>query len=381
MRVRGNRWASVPPPQPDELMSSWLHRLARANGRSDHTLCSMMFGPVPLLTRDLDLTMPVALLPVLSEWTGISEHRLSELLLTTLQGKVTGESRTGTGCRWVLPLGVYHRVRRHHGLQYCPQCLAEPIAYARKQWRYAFVTECLEHERPLFDRCPTCASPFMFHRMHPDRGQRWGCATCGEALNTPDASAGSKYLLRRQQARLVAAAGSGGARMNCRWVNSLTLFNGYRFLVHTLTSSRLKHLANTAIIDRDGTLRPSGTHTEFERMGVYLRRPIMLALATWMTDWPDRFLRDVRSSCSSRSVLMGDRRHIPFWIQEVLDTLPTAQPHRLTSQEVQSCARWLRAGGQAISFDGLCRALSLSTWERMLPANRVLLGEGVSALD
>ena len=47
----------------------------------------MMFGPVPLLTRDLDLTMPVALLPVLSEWTGISEHRLSELLLTTLQGK------------------------------------------------------------------------------------------------------------------------------------------------------------------------------------------------------------------------------------------------------------------------------------------------------
>lgn len=107
----------------------------------------------------------------------------------------------------------------------------------------------------------------------------------------------------------------------------------------------------------------------------------MLALATWMTDWPDRFLRDVRSSCSSRSVLMGDRRHIPFWIQEVLDTLPTAQPHRLTSQEVQSCARWLRAGGQAISFDGLCRALSLSTWERMLPANRVLLGEGVSGLD
>ena len=67
--------------------------------------------------------------------------------------------------------------------------------------------------------------------------------------------------------------------------------------------------------------------------------------------------------------------------QEALDTLPTAQPHRLTSQEVQSCARWLRAGGQAISFDGLCRALSLSTWERMLPANRVLLGEGVSGLD
>ena len=73
--------------------------------------------------------------------------------------------------------------------------------------------------------------------------------------------------------------------MNCRWVSSLTLFNGYRFLVHTLTSSRLKHLANTAIIDRDGTLRPSGTHTEFERMGTYSRRPLMLALATWMTDW------------------------------------------------------------------------------------------------
>ena len=81
----------------------------------------------------------------------------------------------------------------------------------------------------------------------------------------PDASAGSKYLLRRQQARLVAAAGSGGARMNCRWVSSLTLFNGYRFLVHTLTSSRLKRLANTAIIDRDGTLRPSGTHTVLTR--------------------------------------------------------------------------------------------------------------------
>ncbi len=162
MRVRGNRWASVPPPQPDELMSSWLHRLARANGRSDHTLCSMMFGAVPLLNRDLDLTMPVALLPVLSKWTGISEYRLSELLLTTIQGKVTGESRTGTVCRWVLPLGVYHRVRRHHGLQYCPQCLAEPIAYARKQWRYAFVTECLEHERPLFYRRPDARLPSCF---------------------------------------------------------------------------------------------------------------------------------------------------------------------------------------------------------------------------
>lgn len=152
-------------PKDDELLSSWLVRLARAHRLKVHTFCSLTWPGKQIWNRDIDNSADAELLEVLSIRTGTSINRVRATTLGYYAGILYEKHNTLGPSSWIMPIGIYHRTRKQYGLQFCPRCLAEDEEpFFRRKWRLAFVVLCARHNTLLHDCCPHCGSPVNFHR-------------------------------------------------------------------------------------------------------------------------------------------------------------------------------------------------------------------------
>lgn len=155
-----------PKPLPDELLTSWITRLARDNGLKLQTFCEHVFDKsYQLWNRDIDRTPPDWLLDILSLRTGTPRRLIDKTTLLTYEGRIYPHRGAAGQLRWILPIGIYHRTRRRFGVQFCPHCLsADDEPYFRRHWRVAALTVCPVHRVLLHDRCPVCGAAVIFHR-------------------------------------------------------------------------------------------------------------------------------------------------------------------------------------------------------------------------
>ncbi|WP_288843088.1 TniQ family protein [uncultured Deefgea sp.] len=169
--LSGKLWPAHPHPYPDELLSSWLVRIAHANGLKVQTFCAQQFGNEhQIWNRDIDRLAPTWLLEIMSKKTGTPLKIAQETTLLSYEGKLYERHHSSGLLRWILPLQIYHRTRNGFGLQCCPKCLTEDSEpYYRKSWRVALWTFCPKHQNILLDRCPNCSSSIIFHRIELGR--------------------------------------------------------------------------------------------------------------------------------------------------------------------------------------------------------------------
>ena len=166
IREEGALWPVRPHLLPDELLSSWIVRIAGANGLKVQHFSDVVFGNQhQIWNRDIDRLAPRWLLSSLARHTGVPLPEVRSSTLHAYRGRLFRKVTKGYYLRWILPLKIYHRKRLARGLQYCPRCLAgDATPYFRKSWRVAFCTLCPEHGIMLADQCPSCGSPVAFHR-------------------------------------------------------------------------------------------------------------------------------------------------------------------------------------------------------------------------
>lgn len=179
-------------PFPDELLSSWLVRLAHGHGVKVQTFCNKLFGSRrQVWNRDIDRLAPQWLLDELQVRTGTPKEEVRRTTLRHFEGALFENYREAGHLRWIQLLKMYHRKRQGYGQQYCPHCLnSDEIPYFRKTWRLAIKTMCLTHNCMLLDRCPKCDAAVSFHRI--DIRQPEGaefqplsiCHSCGFDLRT-----------------------------------------------------------------------------------------------------------------------------------------------------------------------------------------------------
>lgn len=153
-------------PLPEELLSSWLVRLAHAHGLKLQTFCDLVFGkPLQVWNRDIDRYAPLWLLDALADLTATPIERVWQTTVAAYEGVVFPQQNATGVQRWTLCAGMYHRTRLMHWLQTCPACLAEgPVPYYRRPWRLAFMTCCARHRLQLIDACPQCGAGIAFFR-------------------------------------------------------------------------------------------------------------------------------------------------------------------------------------------------------------------------
>lgn len=168
MQQTGNKfpgqWLYKPRPLPDELLSSWLIRVALDHSVIIRQFTRAVWPEISIWTRDIDVFAPDIIIKTMAEKC---EVRLDEAFGTTLrsyEGLVFPYSGSGL-TQFLLPIGVYHRVRKSPGQQWCPLCfISDKQRYWRRSWRLAFNTTCLEHGIILADRCQDCGTPVTIHK-------------------------------------------------------------------------------------------------------------------------------------------------------------------------------------------------------------------------
>ncbi len=166
--VVGDRWPAALSPQPDELLSSWLHRLAIANGVAPRSFAGVLGLGGGMWSPCLDVRLPHELAAWLGVRTGVAPEEISAMAMTE-----------GALATLLLPLRETACRSRSTWTQFCALCLAEDRApYFRRSWRLASRISCFRHGCGLRDRCPTChgaIAPFAQTDLIP----HYVCARCG----------------------------------------------------------------------------------------------------------------------------------------------------------------------------------------------------------
>jgi len=166
--VVSQKWPVIVTPQHDELLSSWLHRLAYANGLAPRQFARVLGLHAGMWSASLDLKLPADVENLLRAHTGISPVRLAVMMLTRSSLKPL-----------LLPLRSSGRRDSSTWLQFCSRCLAEDAQpYFRRRWRLATQVSCVEHRGGLRDRCPSCHSRIAAFDQSELVPQHY-CVCCG----------------------------------------------------------------------------------------------------------------------------------------------------------------------------------------------------------
>ena len=185
------RWPVEVSPAHDELLSSWLHRLAFAHGLSPRHFGECLGFGAGVWSARLDLALPAFLSNLLQHQTGLSRDRIVAMTIGSetwrpllLPPRWRGDNRQNA--TW---------------LQFCPLCLGEDeTPYFRRSWRRASAMTCRRHGRALLDRCPSCGEGLALFDQRALLPQHH-CACCGFDLRGAKAPAMNRAT--RQAAELI----------------------------------------------------------------------------------------------------------------------------------------------------------------------------------
>jgi TniQ len=306
-------WPIHPQLQPDELLSSWMIRLAHGNGYKVHSFYARFFGRHrQIWNRDIDHHTPEWLSQGLAQWSGVTASRIDAATLRIFTPNVISHLNEAGATQWLMPLGIFHRTRRLHGLQFCPVCLqTDPIPYLRTWWRVAFITVCTKHQVLLQDACGRCGGIFIPHRT--DVGIRSGvplralfhvCSHCGHSVEARIRPASANECAFQQV--LMSAAVLGWIRSPAgEPIYAHLYFAGCRLIMTTL----MNHAQQT----KGG--QPS---YHFDTLRHADRHRYLLRLNEVLDAWPANFLQHCSTLPHPYSIFTRLSSRIPYWLDALL---------------------------------------------------------------
>lgn len=328
--LTGRRLPIHPQPLLDELFTHWFTRLAHSNGLKVQTLADRLFGyPSSFWARDQDKLASQQVIEALAEVTGQDSEDLLRLTLRPYGDYLYGRHNPFGNTRWILPLGVYHRTRRH-GLQFCPLCLRSDVPYFRKYWRLSFYVECDHHHVMMQNACPNCKAPVMFHRTELGHRHRRGypptanCYCCGFDLSW---SGPQSYAWADQQAMLMTQAlifchfQSHVVLQHRHFDSAQTFFDGLYLLCNRLGSAQgagdLYEWVQQWL--RPGNIAPINRGVNrFEDRSILERTSILEAAVWLLCDWPNRLATATRDLGLKRKWFKPESGERNTWILEAI---------------------------------------------------------------
>lgn len=170
-------WPVRPLPKADESLTSWLIRLAHANGLSLRDFIRGIYERAGALTRDFDFVDDPAFFSVLAAGSGAPADQIAALSLATLEQHL--QLGHDPQLSWIYLRGHPRLLHRSYWQQVCPDCLGEGLGYFRRAWRFAFATCCPQHHVVLIDRCPRCSAALVATRGRPPNNPFRTCHKCG----------------------------------------------------------------------------------------------------------------------------------------------------------------------------------------------------------
>lgn len=339
-------WPIRPLPLHDELLTSWLVRLAQAYGLTPHSFCSRVFGKgISVWNRDFDRFAPVTAISTIAAGTGQAEIRVFDMTLRPyLDGQIAFVANEGGIARWILPMGIYHRTRTRYAQLYCPRCLAEDkVPYYRRCWRLAFYTICDRHDILIRDQCPACASPVMFHRSATDLKH---CHRCDHDLSR---SAAYSPPIGDIHAYLALRALCTYHDLGWAFLGKETFHYSHLLLdaLHSVCSLLIgRHGKALFTIATQKAGFPDSRHPRsqaaFECYPLIERHYVLLTALWLLMDWPQRFIDACRGAGLTESRIVEKEEALPWWFYEAVHDELNKTPYAPQANEVENAASFLR---------------------------------------
>ena len=387
--LSGKLWPVHFKPQEDELLSSWLARLALAHGLRVQSFCWRVWPNQSVLARDIDLSKDPLILETLAEKTITPPTRVFATTLVSYEGWVIDQMRRQAP--WILARHLRVRQQKWYGLQYCPWCLAsDEEPYFRRQWRLAFVVSCLKHRALLLDRCQKCGSAVCYERQSSkkfDHAEPWMLTQCHECNCDLREWAGNRYYVAVDaaelefQASLEGTLRQGWVELPHRgWVYSHLFFSGLYHMIGRFIDGQIAGRLQMALRQSYGinlTIDFSIGQKQFvERLDVAQRRGLLQAVSRLLQEWPDTFVEFCRANNVASHLLIRSKRPVPFWYWRVVREYLTKTPHQVSKEEVVSILNYLLKEGGELSVQKLNRFLSGHTVQRARRAGLIKLRNG-----
>ncbi len=306
------RWSFSPKPIDGELLGSYLVRGAGLYGVPPDRFCAFHFPEFRIWTRDIDRSATEPFLNALSEKAGLPPERVERMTLRDW-GPLVSSRRHRGAASWINALGVYHRVRLRHGLQYCPMCIAGVPAY-KKSWRLSFVTVCEMHRCMLLDACPCCGAPIIPHRQLAGALRCHSChhSLVGASLPPPKQPESAAAL----QSECLHALGMGFADVGGARVQAGAYFRGLRILASVMSERGCGKGRGDAVSCR----------LPMECMGTASRVAALGALEALLAAWPQSFRRRAADRRWTRRTFC--RHSVPAWLYREVRHLPHGRVRR-----------------------------------------------------
>jgi len=354
-----------PKPLNDELLISWLARLANSNHVTLRELGRLLVGHAQkVLGSDVDRSIGPALIQRLASIARIDEHTIQRTTLRSYEGFLFERHSPVGQSRWTMPIGKYGNRRLGFGQQYCPRCLAtDRKPYLRRHWRLALSVFCLCHRRYLRDSCPHCQSPVA---LPVDSQAAVGeCAICHGDLtkdpkpihreNIDDAS------LDHQQ-RLYCILESGWANLpRGRVIYAHLYFEGLHSIWRMLAGGGYGERLYKYLCQERGELAlplPFPKNCGAIEMLRLPERANLLSLSAGLfRDWPKNAQAAFKAAKVGCTDIADRRGRTPFWLAEDLRQSLYSRPYWKSQGERIAAAQYLRSHGQSDSRNNVARWL------------------------
>jgi hypothetical protein len=300
-------------------------RVAHANQLKVQTFCDLLFGKHrQVWNRDIDRLAPRWIINSLSRQTGTPLVDAHGTTLSAYRTILYPRRRDSGILQWILPLDIWHRKRMGHGLQFCPACLAEDeTPYFRKRWRVALYTFCTRHNIMVHDRCPSCQSGVVFHRLEQGRYGVAGdtslarCYECGFDLRYAPAVASQFYEDSSRDLfleTLLMLEGEGEKHLNGGFFN--VLHHLCKFIISTSSSVKMQKY----LIGEIGGIKSSLSEKKrsVEEHGVADRHHVV-QLSMWlMADLQNRIVGAWQNKAVRYNWLKKDFSRMPQWYRDII---------------------------------------------------------------
>lgn len=353
--LSGTLWPVHLKPQKDELLSSWLVRLAQAHGLKLHTFCDLAWRKKNIWNRDIDKCADWTLIKVLSEKTATAVERVQNTLLSSYEGFLYEKHNPYGNTPWIMPIGVYHRTRRAFGMQFCPQCLKEDKEpYFRRKWRLAFVTCCERHGIALLDKCPVCQAPVAFHRV-AENSSLSVCSGCGFNYKYFNNTTAVSEARRKDQALLLRVIKNGWIRLpHHGYVYSHLYFVVLRQLMKLISLNERVFSAKNELAKITGVLLTrTSTCRSIEMLEVEARYSVLANAIFLLKNWPANLIKFCRIHQIKSSILLKDMHILPFWYADTIKRYLYYPSYHVTDEEIASAIQHLKRLGIVISEDNI----------------------------
>lgn len=360
-----------PQPKEGEILSSWMVRLALENHFHLHTFYSKLLGyKKSIWTRDVDRSATPELVRLLSNCSSCPITKIEATTLRYYDGFMYENVRTHGVARWIIPLGVYHRLHRN-GMQCCPLCLKDEAPYYRLKWRTSFFTLCEKHRCFLIDECPNCKAIVEYHRLgigkhkYVRSSELNLCSHCYFDLSESPPVYPPRLpeqIVQEYRGTLQKVASNGwGRTMSFPTVHPLAFFHGLRgllMLVNKRSCIELRRNINNSVplnlpLEKQCAL-------EFGYLEIRERFNLLMACFWLIHDWPDRFVSVMNASRLSRSRFAEDVEQFPFWLLQPLNNYLDRRHYIPSSEEIKSIAKYLQSRGAVVNAPSVAKMLGIS---------------------